>query len=46
MRVGGTVKNTLKASGTEMKGGKTKILKRDDKLGQGVDASNMGREGD
>ena len=28
MRVGGTVKNTLKRGGTEKRGGETKILKR------------------
>ena len=28
VRVGGTVKNTLKGGGTEKRGGKTKILKR------------------
>ena len=28
MRVGGTVKNTLKWNGTEKRGGKTKFLKR------------------
>ena len=37
MRVGGTVKNTLKRGGTEKRGGETKILKRGEgKLDQGM----------
>ena len=32
----GTVQNTLKEGGAEKRGGKTKMLKRGSKLGQGV----------
>ena len=38
MRGGGNCVKYLKGSGTEKRGGETKILKRGDKLGQGVDA--------
>ena len=40
--VGGTVWNTLKGGRTEKRGGETKILKRGDKLGQGVGALKRG----
>ena len=36
--VRGTVQNTLKVGGTEKRGGKTKIFKRESKLGQVVGA--------
>ena len=36
-----TVQNTLKEGGTEKRGGKTKILKRGSKLGQGVGILKM-----
>ena len=39
---GGAVWNTLKGSRTEKRGGETKILKRGDKLGQGVGALKRG----
>ena len=39
---GGTVQNTLKGSGTEKRGGETKISKRGSKLGQGVGALKGG----
>ena len=42
MRAGGTVLNTFKAGGTEKRGGETKILKREGKLGQGVVALKSG----
>ena len=42
VRVGETVLNTLKGGGTERRGGKTKILKRGGKLGQGVGALERG----
>ena len=41
---GGTVQNTLKGSGTEKRGGETKISKRGSKLGQGVGALKGGGE--
>ena len=31
--VGGTVRNTIKGGGTELRGGDTKILKNGDKVG-------------
>ena len=44
MSVGETVQNTLKGSGTENRGGKTKILKRGGgKLSQEVGALKKGR---
>ena len=42
MRVGETVYNSLKGDGTEKRGGETKILKRGNKLGQGVGALKRG----
>ena len=42
MRVGGTVKNTLKGGGTEKRGGETKISKRRGKLGQGMGTLKRG----
>ena len=42
---GGTVQNTLKGSGTEKRGGETKISKRGSKLGQGVGALKGGGAG-
>ena len=44
VRVGGTVQNILKGSGTEKRGGETKILKGG-KLGQGVGALKNGGGG-
>ena len=41
MRVGDCLK-TLKWGGTKKRGGETKILKRDGKLGQGVGALKRG----
>ena len=42
MGVGATVWNTLKVGGTEKSGGETNILKRGDKLGQGMGALKRG----
>ena len=42
VRLGRTVKNTLKRGGTEKRGGETEILKRGIKLGQGVGALKRG----
>ena len=42
---GGTVWNTLKGGGKKKRGGKTKILKRGGKLGQGVSALKKGGGG-
>ena len=41
---GGTVWNTSKGGGTEKREGKTKILKKEGKLGQGVGALKGGLE--
>ena len=42
---GGNCVKYLKGSGTEKRGGGTKILKRRDKLGQGVGALKGGGDG-
>ena len=42
MRVGESIKNTLKGGGRERGGGETKILKSGSKLGQGVVALKGG----
>ena len=41
---GGTCLEYLKGGGTEKRPGETKILKREDKLGQGMGALKMGLE--
>ena len=45
MKVGETVQNTLKGGGAEKRSGKTKSLKRGDKLGQGLGALKRGGGG-